>query len=211
MVKSFAWGAEPWLDVTEATIDRRGTGGAMLRVEEKKYLYWLLRDCYEGKGTVLDLGPLLGGSTLCLTGGALDNPTLPVGHRVEVESYDLFHYDGTWGNLAHRGIRKGDDFLALFVENIANIKDHVKPVQGDILAVKSYDRPIEVLFVDLAKNENLMRHVMKVFYPKVMVGVGIVIHQDYKFVGMPYLKLYQQAFADYFELLPFPADVPTVA
>jgi hypothetical protein len=123
----------------------------------------------------------------------------------------LFHYDGTWGNLAHRGINKGDDFLALFTENIANIKDHVKPVQGDIMAVKSYDKPIEVLFVDLAKSEALMRHVMKVFYPKVMVGEGIVIHQDYKFVGMPYLKLYQQAFSDYFELLPFAADVPTVA
>jgi hypothetical protein len=86
MVKSIEWGPHPWHEISEGTIDRRGTGGAMLRVEEKKYLYWLMRDCYEGKGTVLDLGPLMGGSTLCLTGGAIDNKSLPPGFHVEVES-----------------------------------------------------------------------------------------------------------------------------
>lgn len=211
MVKSSGWNKEPWAGISAATLERHGTPGAMLRLEEKRYLYWLVRDQYEGLGAILDLGPLTGGSTVCLAGGALDSKNFPRGKAPVIRSYDLFYYDGTWGNLAHRGIKPGDDFYEVFLEGIEKVRSNVVATKGDILEIRSFDEPIEILFVDLAKSERLLQHVMKVFYPRVLVGNGIVVHQDYKFVGMPYLKAFQQAFAEYFELLPFPADVPTVA
>lgn len=211
MVKAIVAGTQPWAEIPLSTIDGFGDAGAMLRAPEKQYLYWLMRDQFEGRGAVLDLGPLTGGSTVCLAGGLIDNKAVPDSSKPKVESYDLFYYDGTWGNLAHRGIHKGDNFFEIFKENIVKVAGQVTPIEGDITQIKSYDAPIEVLFVDLAKSEALMCHVMKTFFPKVLVGTGIVIHQDYKFVGMAYLKAFQQVFTEYFELLPYPADVPTVA
>lgn len=210
MVKDAGRDEAPWSAVELTAIERHGKPDAMLRAEEKQYLYWLMRDAYEGLGSVVDLGPLTGGSTVCLAGGGIDNRRLQ-GKTPIIESYDLFWYDGTWGDLSRRGIKKGDDFFAVYLESIAKVRAHVSPVKGDIMDIKSYAADIELLFVDLAKSENLMAHVMKTFFPKVLVGSGAVVHQDYKFVGMPYLKAFQEAFSDYFEIMPFPADVPTVA
>lgn len=211
MVKTLIWGEHPWNDIAASSIDNWGTPRAMMRMPEKKYLYWMMKELYEGLGAVLDLGPLTGGSTVCLTGGLLDNQSIPSNKKPKIESYDLFYYDATWGKLSHRGIYKDDNFLERFRKNTDKIKDQVTTIVGDILDVKTYEKPIEILFVDLAKSEKLMCHIMKTFYPKLIVGSGVIIHQDYKFLGMPYLKIFQQVFSEYFEILPYPDDVQTVS
>ncbi|MEO0329232.1 MAG: hypothetical protein AAF217_11630 [Pseudomonadota bacterium] len=201
----------PWKAYSLGDIYKHGKPEAMLKRDEMLYLYWLAREYYKGKGDIIDLGPLTGGSTVCFAGGLADNKNVPDSEKYPVQSYDLFVYDGLWGDLSKRGIFPGDDFFNLFAETIAPCSHMVNAHKGDIFEVTEYDRDIEFLFVDLAKSPALFQHVAKVFFPKVILSDGLVIHQDYRFSGMPYLKAFQETFHDCFELIPFARDVPTVA
>jgi predicted O-methyltransferase YrrM len=57
----------------------------MLQPEETQYLYWLGQSVWTSDGIVLEIGPWLGGSTMCLAAGmhASDRPAAGRLHAVD--------------------------------------------------------------------------------------------------------------------------------
>jgi hypothetical protein len=60
-------------------------------------------------------------------------------------------------------------------------------------------RPIEVLFVDMAVSWALSDQVVRRFFPSLMPGQSLVIHQDYCYQLAPWLAVTMEYFAEYFD------------
>jgi hypothetical protein len=176
---------------------------------ERLYLYWFARDLFRFEADLVELGPFLGASTQALAAGLHDNPRR--GERgFQLHSFDLFNYDGSWGGgieklRGYANLQVGQDFEDLFWKHLGDLAPFVRARKGNILEARTYDRPIEFLFIDLAKTEHIMAHIADVFFPRLTVG-SVVLNQDYMFGYLPYIKSFMEYFAEYFEVLDPDAD-----
>ena len=79
--------------------------------------------------------------------------------------------------------------------------------KGDITKSTYADlRGIEVLSIDVAKNADLMLFCAKQFFPHLIPGQSIILHQDYIYAYQPWLHVAMELMADIVEKI---YDVPT--
>ena len=192
---------------TFQTYDIHNTSGtvqarSMLTSFEISLLYALARNHVSGFGEIADLGPLLGIGTNAMARGLSDNQN-PAVRDVRIYSYDLFLFEGMGhflpatdqngtGSVFHRYLEINHDYF-----------ERVVPVPGDFMKMRWIGRPIEVLFIDLAKSWALNAKVLREFFPYLIPGRSIVVQQDYVHVGEPWIALTMERLAEYFELLYF--------
>lgn len=169
-----------------------------ISASERAYFYHLARNVYSYTGDFVELGPFLGASTQAFAQGLMDNPARD--KRRKMKSYDLFFYDGSWGKGDSFGLSPNEDFFETYKDNIKAYRDHVEPVQGNIMDTADYPDDIEILFIDLAKTAAVFEHVVRVFYPKVTAG-DLIVHQDYLARPMPWIKAFHESFDDHFDIL----------
>jgi hypothetical protein len=72
--------------------------------------------------------------------------------------------------------------------------------QGDILESRWSGRPIEILFLDVCITRDIWGHMLREYFPSLMPGVSLVVHQDWHHPFLPYLHVVQEFLADYFEV-----------
>ena len=166
---------------------------------DERNLYWDIgRNLYRGTGHFLELGGFLGASTHAFCCGLAENQHK---NEVRITSYDLFYFDGSWGNPSVYGIEPNQDFEPIFRDNLRDFQGMIDIEKGDILLkTPPVDKHTEILFVDLAKTENIFRHVVEVFYPQVVPG-GFIVHQDYLAQRMQYIKAFTEYFHGYFDIV----------
>ena len=156
----------------------------MLTHEERKMLCYLTEHLYQGKGSVIDLGCFLGGSSAFLAHGLTRNSNA---ESVKVESFDRFKIGEFERDVFFRKndleLPKDDDSFEMFTSNIALLQDRINPNRGDILDYRYNGGPIEILFVDLMKNQSTYNHVLEEFLPHLIPNESIMILQDYMFEG----------------------------
>ncbi len=151
----------------------------MLTPEECRMLAWIAQVFPSGAGVICDLGSFLGGSTVHLAAGANLSP-----HRPVVHAFDQFtsadEHKQHW--LYDHGYPpfEGNDMLHAFQEFTEPYRDLVRPWQGMIEAHRWTGEPIEVLFVDICKGWDTTDHVLREFYPALIPGGSVVIHQDFQ-------------------------------
>jgi hypothetical protein len=161
----------------------------MISDEEQQYYSYLGR-FYSGEGAVLELGPWLGASTLCILAGLISNPRFR-GRKLHV--YDDFVWRSSWMDQcmpsgATVPVNHGD-FQPLFERHIKNLKKHVvtqrcriAPYDGnENLPALTWDGgPIEMCYVDCGRtfevNEAWFRVLSKDFIP----GRTLLVLQDWK-------------------------------
>ena len=192
---------KPWLD-PNAQAGSYALG--LLGLEERKLLYQLARYTYTGEGAVVDLGSFCGASTCCLAAGMRDNPRAAGRH---VDAYDSFIASEPYlvdfiREQFHEPLELGHSFASTFRRATAEFTDLIDVHVGDLLE-QSWppDKPIEILFVDVAKTLALSGRVLTEFFTHLTPGKSIVIHQDFYHPTAFYLPVVMDFLIDHFTII----------
>ena len=95
----------------------------------------------------------------------------------------------------------GDSFEPELRANVEPVEDLVDLRVGDILQTGPVDHPIEILFLDVLKSNEIADFVVRTYFPRLIPGRSIVIQQDYFYERLPFIKTYQEHFRDSFDYL----------
>lgn len=173
----------------------------MILWPEQKLLHWLARDYFSGEGMICDLGCFVGSSTLSLASGldkGFDGSPAPLVH-----AYDLFIVPDDPYTLQRlpEGYKPGDRFRDVFENNIASLRPWIEVHDGDLRLDPWTGGNIEILFIDICKCWSTNRMVLENFFPSLIPGRSIVVHQDFVRVWNPWIPVTMSALGDYFEVL----------
>ena len=164
---------------------------------------------YTGKGEIVDLGCWLGSTTIPLVTGLLKNPAFAGSNR-KVYAYDLFVWFD-WMNSSVIGTNlegkysEGDNFVAEFERRTKEYAGYIEICAGDLKEIGWMGANIEFLLVDAMKNWDLANAIVRDFYPSLVTGESLVLHQDYAHFFTPWIHLLQWHFRENFE---FVGEVP---
>lgn len=159
---------------------------------------------YSGKGEIVDLGCWLGSTTIPLVKGLLKNPNFAAYDR-KVFAYDLFVWFD-WMNSSTAGTNlagkyeEGDNFVDEFKRRTREIAPYIEIREGDLKQIGWSGEKIEFLLIDAMKNWDLANAIVKDFYPSLVAGESIILHQDFAHFFTPWIHLLQWTFRDNFEL-----------
>jgi hypothetical protein len=160
----------------------------MLSGEERRLLYTLAREYASGDAAIVDAGCFLGGSTVAFLGGLRDRAERWGGPPVV--SYDLFRVDpATIPKYFDGSVSAGDSFRARFDANVAGFGIPHVVHEGDIAEIGWTGGRIEVLFLDVLKSWELNDAVVRAFFPSLVPGRSVVVHQDYGWGWQPWIPI----------------------
>jgi len=178
----------PWRDL-ELPPDAVGIP-TMLSKTERKLLYGLARDYASGGGAIVDAGCFLGGSTAALLAGLRDRQEPWAGPPLQ--SYDLFRVEEyTLGKFFRDDpdLGVGDSFRDRFDANVARFDLPHAVHEGDITRIGWSGEPIDVLFLDVLKSPEINDAVLRDFFPSLVPGRSVIVHQDYGWGWMPWIPI----------------------
>jgi predicted O-methyltransferase YrrM len=141
---------------------------------EGELVYNFARNC-KGKGVIVEIGSWKGKSTIWLGNGSKD------GDKIKIYSIDP-HI----GSSEHH---KNDKKIWTFEEFKKNIKyakvdDMIIPlIKTSEDAAKSFDKPVEFIFIDGAHEYESVKLDMKLWFPKIINGGIIAFHDTINFSG----------------------------
>jgi len=191
-LRSAPWRSEPYA----VPQDVEAVPG-MLTYWEKRMLYYLGLEFFSDKGAIVELGPFLGGSTICLA-AALDARDFA---KPIIHTYDLFRLSSfERDKYFSQGAPPDDRTRHIFDAHLRAYSHLLRVYEGDILSFPWEDGPIEILFVDAAKSYRVFDHVTSSFFPALIPGRSIVVLQDYIFDRSgPWHHVVMEKLADYFD------------
>lgn len=179
------FGARPWMAVQTVDLGPAARVPTMLTQEESLFYHWLGRRV-QGDGAVVDLGAYAGGSAARLLSGLAHS-----GRPYHVHSYDRFRSSRAfWAKfMPEEPMPETDDadLLLIVKRNLAPWAGHVTLHVGDIGEKSWTGGPIEILSVDAAKGAGMADHVAETFFPALVPGRSILVHQDYLMDVQPWL------------------------
>jgi hypothetical protein len=178
----------------------------MMSVAERRFLYGLASKYYTGEGLIVDAGIFLGASTVCFGEGVQENPCIreAVGKWGKpVISFERGIVTATMPAFFKRNslnidLKEGESFAQLVRANVQPVANVIDLRIGDIQETGKIDQPIEILFLDVLKLPDINKFVVENYYSRLIPGRSIVIQQDYFYDLLPYVKTYQEFFAEYF-------------
>jgi hypothetical protein len=197
--------------------DWKGEGGeyyerknpSMLIPEEIILLHLLGKYYFAGDGHIFDAGICLGGCTEAFASGYAKNPNFDkIGKHIW--AYELAKYsqscpkyiaDFMKYNYGEAIDFDGKDFSDLVRKNIAHLDgaEKVKLFIGDITK-QEYPDKIEIMFLDVCKSPELNFSMQKL-YSRMLPGKSLLIHQDYIYEGLPFMRVTMGYLAEYFEYI----------
>ena len=175
----------PWRDVTLPP-DAVGIP-TMLSKTERKLLYGLARDYARGDAAIVDAGAFLGGSTAALLAGVRDRGAAWTGPPVA--SYDLFLVEEYTLRKFFPDQGVGESFRAAYDTHVSRFDVPLSVHEGDITQIGWGGGPIDVLFLDVMKSTEIADAVMRDFFPALVPGRSVIVHQDYAAHYNPWVPL----------------------
>ncbi|MDQ6869947.1 MAG: class I SAM-dependent methyltransferase [Pseudomonadota bacterium] len=193
-----------------------GMPRGMLRVVEGSMLYFLARDYFRGFGEIIDAGAFLGASSFCLAKGLEDNNEIRA-KSGRLHAYDLFtvwreqeRSDQFMASELKRifdiDVGTNESTLPIYFANLGPLARHIMVYPGDIMKKQWNSRPIEILFLDICKSKTILQHILSTFYPSLIPGISVVLHQDYHHPLLPFIHVAQERLAPYFQIVEAKAD-----
>lgn len=173
----------------------------MLSPQEQALLYWLARDYASGGGAIVDAGSFLGGSSAALLAGLEDRkepwngPPLVSYDRFLVEEYTIEQY------FSDADVRLGDSFRRFYDRNVSGFDAPHAVREGDIVQLGWSGEPIEVLFLDVLKSWEVNDAVLRDFFPHVIPGQTVLVHQDYVHAMLPWIHITVELMRDSLRLV----------
>lgn len=187
----------PWCGLDATCTDAAETVPTMLSAEERQLYFWLAAHWDSGTDATVDLGCFAGGSTARLAAGHD-----AAGHPCPVHAYDRFTADkaARERHLYPAGIAAFDDpdILLLAHRLLTPWKPRVRLHEGDILTQHWAGGRIGLLVVDAAKSAALADHIATEFFPALVPGRSILVHQDFLHRLQPWLPAQMELLASQF-------------
>jgi hypothetical protein len=174
----------------------------MLSKAERKLLYTLARDYARDDAAIVDAGCFLGGSTAALLAGVQDRPDLWSGPPLE--SYDLFRveaYTIPKFFADDPSMRAGKSFRRRFDANVSRFDVPHVVHEGDITEIGWSGGPIDILFLDVLKTWEVNDAVLRDFFPSLVPGRSVIVHQDYGSGWLPWIPISVELMGDSLELV----------
>ena len=176
---------------------------------EQEYCTRYGREIYTGAGEVVDLGCWLGSTTLSLLDGLLKNSAF-INSQRKVYAYDLFIWfdwmnESTAGTDLLSKYKEGDNFVAEFEKRTEKYSSRIEICAGDLVQLGWDKKPIEFLLIDAMKTWDLANGIVRHFYPSLIPGKAMILHQDFAHHFAPWIHMLQWKFREYFE---FEEEVP---
>lgn len=162
----------------------------MLSVQELGLLYSLARDYARGDAAIVDAGCFLGGSSAALLAGLRDRPEPWRGPPVV--SYDLFEVEQYTVEQYFSGedaLEVGQSFRPVYDRMVSGFSEPHVVREGDIVSLGWDGGPIEVLFIDVLKTWDVNDAVLRDFFPHVIPGRTVLVHQDYGWGEVPWIYI----------------------
>ena len=142
------------------------------------------RECFSGKGRMVDLGCWYGATTFSLARGLRRNWRAR-SNRI-IEAFDLFLWNSWMDSVADhikmpRMYEDGESFFHDVEKLLAPYRNVVRLYQQDLLEHEPEAKPVELLFVDAMKSWPLAKKIVTGFFPLLIPGVSVVVQQDFVF------------------------------
>ncbi|MEM0923771.1 MAG: class I SAM-dependent methyltransferase [Pseudomonadota bacterium] len=155
----------------------------MLTEEEGRLLHWLGATWAEGAGSICDLGCFAGGSTARLAASAAES--------AEIHAFDFFTISAEHKQkfLYDNGVRRfwGSNLMPCAKRLLAPWQDKITLHKTDIAAERWARGPIEILFIDAMKTPETGDAILRNFFPALIPGRSIIVHQDYQHWRQPWI------------------------
>lgn len=200
----------PWRDHRADLGHRPPT---MLSEQEIQLLHYLAQHHYRGHGEIIDAGCFLGGSSHALACGLRDNAGRFYKEK-RIHSYDRFIVEDWEANLSYitqypelKGVRNFRKNYEGYLQELAEFV-HLHP--GDLMEARWNASPVEILFIDVAKTAALNDFIIHQFFPCLIPGHSVVVHQDYLWDDLPWIHISMEHFRDHFtriDSLPWASNV----
>lgn len=185
----------------------------MVSNEIRNYCYKYGRDMYTGEGALVDLGSWLGSTVVPLAAGLSQNEKAK-GNTIH--AYDAFvwyenmTYSARSTPIRHK-YKVGDDFIAEFELQTAAYSQWIKIHKEDLAQVVWDKSPVEYMMIDAMKDWEVALRIVHEFYPCLIPGKAIIIHEDFCHHYTSWIHLIQYRLRDYFEPLPILKNSSAVA
>jgi hypothetical protein len=178
----------------------------MLTVAERRLARYLADRYFTDQGNIIDGGCFLGGST---TAFGLGLRAWETRHgrkpRHKIHAYDQFIAEAWMFDSKHLSadeFRIKQTLRPKFDEIIADVADLVEVHEGDIMAIGRPEEPVEILFIDVAKNPLLNDFIVRAFFPALIPGHSLVVQQDYLYdSNNAWIHITMEYYRDYFRML----------
>jgi hypothetical protein len=186
----------------------------MLTPEERAWTRRYIAEAYTGAGHLVDLGCWLGSSTIAMAEGLQANER-PSARRRRVHAYDRFLWE-EWmepivaGTRLAGSYRAGDLFLDEFARQVRRWQHRIDVHVGDLLVERWLGEPIEFLFIDAMKSWELAERIHQQFYPRLVPGQSLIVHQDFGHHYTYWIHLLVWRFRDCFEPICHVPNSPSV-
>ena len=92
----------------------------------------------------------------------------------------------------------GESFIPMLEQNIAPHRDLIDLHIGDLTEMGWDGSPVELAFIDVCKTRELNAHVSRQLYPALIGGASTLIHQDFFYDRLPWIRVTMGYLADYF-------------
>ncbi len=173
-----------------------------------RLLYYYLGKTYRGIGSIIDAGALVGGTANLMASGIRKSGSV-TNTQGCILAYDLFEDSATgpvasiirsWFGETLDQTSERFNWLPIFERETAEHADMIQVFPGNILEKRySDERKIEILSIDVGKTPELMLGVAKLFFPHLIPGESIVVHQDYIYTLQPWLIIFMELMGDSFK------------
>jgi hypothetical protein len=174
----------------------------MITSREREWLFSYAGNTFQGNGAVVDLGSWFGSTTCALAEGLLSNPSLSA-RKKSIHAFDQFIWE-PWmepivKNTAFEGFfKKGDDFVEAFKQQTKKYENQIILSKVDLTKYEWQGERIEFLLIDAMKSWSLANHIIQCFYPFLIPGKSVVLHQDFSHFFTYWIHLIQYRMKDYF-------------
>ncbi|MFL6003843.1 MAG: tetratricopeptide repeat protein [Nocardioides sp.] len=194
-----------------AAEESREASPGMLTSAERAMLSEIVRRTWRGDGAIVDGGSFLGSSLVAEARGMAASSVLaelsiarfPGGKPIH--GYELGYHPApaspaterrrTYGGVEYQ---LGESFVPMLERTIAPHRDLIDLHVGDLMEMDWGGHPVELAFIDVCKTSDLNAHVSRVFYPALIGGASTLIHQDFFFDRLPWIRVTMGYLADYF-------------
>jgi hypothetical protein len=186
----------------------------MLTPEEMAWTRRHVAESYTGAGHLVDLGCWLGSSTIAMAQGLHENRH-PQAQRRRIHAYDRFTWE-EWMEPIVAGTRladsyePGDLFLDEFARQVRRWQHRIAVHVGDLLQENWLGEPIEFLFIDAMKSWDLAKRIHCQFFPHLLPGRSLIVHQDFVHYCTYWIHLLVWRFRDYFDPVCHVPNSPSV-
>jgi len=189
-------------DRSDSSEPRRWILG-MTSMEEQLFLENYAHNEYSGRGEIVELGCWLGSSTISLAMGLEANSSVR-NKSQRIHAYDIFIWysmagmqQNVVGTSLEEKYKDGDSFLDEYLERINPWNHLIRVYPGDLAEIGWQQGEIECLFIDAMKSWELTNSIVKNFFPYLIPGVSLVIHQDFAHYYTSWIHLIMYRFREY--------------